>query len=179
MDSEFMEVIAQQLAEIGLEVVRFEFPYMIKRREDGKKRPPDRMPVLLSHLQQLISESKKEGTPLYIAGKSMGGRVATMLLESEDVDACFVFGYPFHPVGKPNKLRTEHLENLSKPLHIFQGTRDTMGSFNEVSEYNLSPSVHLHWLEDGNHDLKPRKVSGYSQQDHIDHAVKTIKEWIS
>lgn len=175
MDSEFMQWLAERFVALGFEVVRYEFPYMQKRREDGKRRPPDRLPVLQDFLQQLIRQFD-DGVPLYLAGKSMGGRIASMLLEDKAVQAAFVFGYPFHPAGKPDKLRTEHLMTLTKPLHIFQGSRDTMGSLQEVAGYNLPDIVSVHWLDDGNHDLKPRKASGFTQQQHLDLAFQIIEE---
>ncbi|MBE9399672.1 alpha/beta hydrolase [Pontibacterium sp. N1Y112] len=180
MDHPFMLQMDELLAAKGLQVIRFEFPYMTKRREDGKKRPPDRMPVLLAHYKKQI-ESVIENTklPVYIAGKSMGGRVASMLLDDTDAKACFAFGYPFHPPRKPESLRTEHLVDIEKPVYIFQGTRDAMGNQEEVLHYALSESVHLHWLEDGDHDLKPRKASGYSQTMHLEQIAQKVEEIIS
>ena len=179
MDSDFMADVSVQLADQGLEVIRFEFPYMQKRRLDGKKRPPDRAPVLISYLEEMISEHADISVPLFLAGKSMGGRMATMLAENESVSAVFVFGYPFHPPGKPENLRVEHLKEVSTPVHIFQGSRDAMGNSDEVKTYDLSENVQVHWLEDGNHDLKPRKSSGLTQEEHLSTAVRLIGEWIS
>lgn len=179
MDHPFMLQMDELLSGIGLGVVRFEFPYMQKRREDGTRRPPDRMPVLLEHYKSLIdSHCAESDIPVYIAGKSMGGRVASMLLEETDAAACFALGFPFHPAGKPDKLRTDHLEDITKPVYIFQGTRDAMGNREEVVHYALSESVHLHWLEDGDHDLKPRKASGFTQQMHLEHVTRQIEEII-
>ncbi len=179
MESEFMAEIALALAAIGLQVIRFEFPYMVKSRIEGKRRPPDRAPKLLESFQKVIDRYSSEPEPLYIAGKSMGGRVATMLLASNDkVDAVFVFGYPFHPRGKADKLRTEHLMALSKPVLIFQGERDPMGSILEVKGYNLPSSIQLYWLADGDHDLKPRKSSGVTQAEHLKTVARIIKGYI-
>lgn len=176
MDSEFMEVVGAKLADIGLEVIRFEFPYMQKRRSDGKKRPPDRAPVLIECFETLISRFNDESIPLFLAGKSMGGRMATMLADNPAVSEVFVFGYPFHPPGKPEKLRIEHLQTLQTKVLIFQGTRDTMGNSEEVNQYNLAKNVKIHWLEDGNHDLKPRKSSGLTQEEHLNSAIQFIRE---
>lgn len=179
MDHPFILQMDELLSGIGLQVIRFEFPYMQRRREDGKRRPPDRMPVLLEHYKALIeSHCVESDVPVYIAGKSMGGRVASMLLDETDAVACFALGFPFHPLGKPDKLRTGHLEDITKPVHIFQGTRDAMGYREEVLHYELSESVHLHWLEDGDHDLKPRKASGFSQQMHLEHVTRQVEEII-
>lgn len=178
MGSDFMQSIALKLAEAGFEVVRFDFPYMQKMTEEGKRRPPDRMPKLQAYFEEVISQFDDQ-VPLYIAGKSMGGRVASMLVSHPRVKGCFVFGYPFHPVAKPEKLRTDHLKVVGKPIHIFQGTRDRMGSFYEVSAYNLSELVLIHWLEDGDHDLKPRKSSGFSLNSHQNFIVSFIKNWVN
>ncbi|WP_286237709.1 alpha/beta family hydrolase [Neptuniibacter halophilus] len=179
MDSDFMQAMALGLADLGCEVIRFEFPYMAKSRAEGKRRPPDRMPKLLEAYTALIEQVHTADVPLFLAGKSMGGRVASMLLEASPATAGLVFGYPFHPRGKPDQLRTEHLLQLQKPLHIFQGSRDPMGSIAEVSRYNLPASVNIHWLEDGDHDLKPRKASGFSQEQHILSVVSAIAGVIS
>ena len=178
MDSQFMQDMALKLAVTGLEVVRFDFPYMQKIASEGKRRPPDRMPILLAYFEQII-EKYSNDVPLYLAGKSMGGRVASMLASHPAVHGCFVFGYPFHPLGKPDRLRTEHLLLTDKPLHIFQGTRDRMGSFIEVTEYNLPTSVFLHWMNDGDHDLKPRKSSGFTQETHQNQIVSFIEGCVS
>ncbi|WP_415887640.1 alpha/beta family hydrolase [Neptuniibacter sp. QD37_6] len=179
MDSGFMEQMAERLAKLGLQVVRFEFPYMQTIRETGKRCPPDRMPKLLDYFTQMIEEQVVDGKPLYLAGKSMGGRAASMLLNHPAVSAGFVFGYPFHPRGKPESLRVDHLKDLSKPLYIFQGERDPMGSLPEVTEYNLPASVHVHWFEDGDHDIKPRKASGFTQIQHMDHIAQIIGKQLS
>lgn len=177
MDSDFMHALAQGLATGGLEVIRFEFPYMQKRREDGKRRPPDRQPKLLSHFESLIDQYATADTPLFLAGKSMGGRMATLLVESDQVAGAFVYGYPFYPPGKQDQPRTEHLKSLHTPVHIFQGARDAMGRQEIVCEYALSDQLQLHWLEDGDHDLKPRKKSGLTQDEHIAFAVESTLQY--
>lgn len=176
MESEFLAKMAFSLGQIGFEVIRFDFPYMVLAKEQEKHRPPDRMPKLIEAYLEVISDYYEPDVPLYVAGKSMGGRVASHLLDDERITAGFVFGYPFHPRGKPENLRVEHLYDLTKPLHIFQGTRDPMGSFDEVKGYNLPDSLSLYWLEDGDHDLKPRKVSGFTHEQHLSQVVSTIKK---
>ncbi|SFG11793.1 alpha/beta family hydrolase [Neptunomonas qingdaonensis] len=166
MQSDFMQMTSRYLSERGLEVIRFEFPYMKQRRIDGKKRPPDRADKLISAFKDTIEQFAGD-VPVYLAGKSMGGRIATMILQSSDAQACFVFGYPFHPVGKLLTTRTDHFSELSKPVYVFQGERDPMGCKDEVAQYSLPPAVQIRWLPDGNHDLKPLKVSGFTQQEHI------------
>ncbi|MBB5212026.1 alpha/beta family hydrolase [Microbulbifer hydrolyticus] len=172
MDSDFMQSLADMLVAQGVGVVRFEFPYMEERRASGKRRPPNKMDVLLEAFQVQIDRAGAElsPVPLFIGGKSMGGRVASMLaqenFERQKVAGAVCLGYPFHPPGKPEKLRTEHLGDLACPTLIVQGTRDKLGNREEVAGYALSSAVELYWLEDGDHDLKPRKASGFSQQHH-------------
>mgnify|MGYP000104568224 CR=1 FL=1 len=188
MNSEFMTLVAEKLAEKGIRVIRFNFPYMIKRAEDGKRRPPDRAPKLLAAYEEII---KYLDCPVVLGGKSMGGRMSSMLLAEnalrEESDrlpilgsACL--GFPFHAVGKEPKDRLDHMAELTEPLLIVQGTRDTMGTQEEVLGYieekKVNSSVQMSWLEDGNHDLKPRKVSGFSHQQHIDSAIDLIAEFV-
>jgi predicted alpha/beta-hydrolase family hydrolase len=169
MDSEFMTAIAAKLADAGLRVARFEFPYMARRRADGKRRPPDRMPVLLQAFRDVVA-ALGPGT-VVVAGKSMGGRVASMVADEAGAAGLVCFGYPFHPPGKPEKLRTEHLETLRTPALVLQGERDPFGSRDEVAGYRLSKSMTVVFLPDGDHDLKPRKASGRTREENWEEAA--------
>ena len=124
MDTDFMSAIAKGLSQHEIHVVRFEFPYMVKRRSTGKKTPPNRLPLLQ---EEFLEHANELSGPLFIAGKSMGGRVATTILESSKALGSIAYGYPFHPPGRPEKLRIEHFESMTKPLLIIQGTRDPFG----------------------------------------------------
>jgi hypothetical protein len=166
MDSPFMAAIARGLAEAGWRVVRFEFPYMARMRETGRRQGPDRMPMLQETFRQQVQLEKaaRPERPLFIGGKSMGGRVASLLIDalasSDGVRGCLCLGYPFHPPGKPLNLRTEHLAALQTPTLILQGERDSFGKRGEVESYALSPKVQLHWITSGDHSFKPTKSSG-------------------
>ncbi|OBY26699.1 alpha/beta family hydrolase [Leisingera sp. JC1] len=165
MDTPFMNAIAEGLAGQGLRVARFEFGYMAERRNGGAKRPPPKAEKLQAEFQSAVSQLACEG-PLIIGGKSMGGRVASMIADGLYAEAricgLLCLGYPFHPPGKPERLRTAHLEELKTPALICQGSRDPFGTRAEVQGYALSAAVSLNWLEDGDHDLKPRKtVTGF------------------
>lgn len=178
MDSPFMEQMAQGLAEAGLSVVRFEFPYMRRRRLEGGRRPPDRQPLLLEAWRAVIDAL---GGPagLIIGGKSMGGRMAslvTVALEAEGrppAGLCCL-GYPFHPPGRPEKTRTEHLSQIATPTLILQGQRDPFGGPGDVAGYALPPAIALHWLADGDHGFQPRKKSGRSTADNINEAIDQL-----
>ena len=161
MDSEFMDAFAEGMVVQShgrLRVARFEFPYMAARRNDGRRRPPNPESVLLDTWRQAIAALGPG--QLAIGGKSLGGRMASMVADKCGVRALICLGYPFHPEGKTEKLRVAHLATLSTPTLIVQGTRDPFGTEEEVSRYLLSPSIALHWIEDGDHNLAPRKSSG-------------------
>lgn len=178
MDSPFMAAFAEGLAARGLRAARFEFPYMAQRRDDGKKRPPNPARVLLDTWRQVIDEIGPGN--LVIGGKSMGGRMASMVaadLEAEGtpVRGVVCLGYPFHPPGRPEKLRTDHLERLKTKTLICQGTRDPFGTDAEVPGYPLSKAIRLIWLADGDHGFKPRKASGRTEAQNWDTALDAIQ----
>ncbi|MFQ3172719.1 MAG: putative alpha/beta-hydrolase family hydrolase [Oleispira sp.] len=188
MNSDFITEVVEKWSNKGIRVVRFNFPYMIKRAEDGKRRPPDRMPKLLAAYEAVI---KQLNCPVVIGGKSMGGRISSMLLAENALretserlpilgSACL--GFPFHAPKKDSKDRLDHLKELTQPLLIVQGTRDALGTQEEVNEYirakKINASIQLRWLEDGDHNLKPRKASGFSYQQHIDNAIDQTAEFV-
>ncbi len=163
-DSAFMERLGSALAAEGVATLRFEFPYMQKRRQDGRKRPPDRQPVLLNHFREVIATllaESDEGNSLFVGGKSMGGRMASHIIAQADLQpeicGAVCFGYPFHPPGNPERWRTSHFQDLQRPLQIIQGTRDPFGRKYEVEAQGLDSveNVHLSWLDDGDHDYRP------------------------
>ncbi len=168
MDSPFMNSLADALAERGLSIARFEFPYMADRRVDGRKRPPNPMPRLMDAFREAAASI--DG-PVVLAGKSMGGRVASMLGDEIGARAIVCFGYPFHPPRKPERTRIQHLQALATPTLVVQGTRDPFGKPGEVSGYALGEQVRVQWLESGDHDFKPLKASGLTQQMLIERAA--------
>ncbi len=177
MDSPFMEFVASGLGERGIKVLRFEFSYMGNRRQDGKKRPPSGEKKLIQEWRDFIDTAHVSGK-VAIGGKSMGGRLASQLAEEFQPDSLLCLGYPFHPPGKPNKLRTEHLEQLSTPTLILQGERDPFGKMEEVETYNLSSSIQIEWLPDGDHSLKPRKRSGHTEEENLNRVCDSIHRFL-
>jgi len=178
MDAPFMNSIAEGLAEKGILVSRFEFPYMALRRVDGKRRGPGSALKLLNFYREIVKETKSD-VPLFIGGKSMGGRVASMIADESGVSGVICFGYPFHPPGKPEKLRTEHLQTMKLSTLIVQGERDPFGKPEEVSGYELSDAIKVSWIPDGDHSLKPRKKSGYTEDENLQRAVKEAVDFIT
>lgn len=180
MDSPFMEAFADQLPGRGLRIARFEFGYMDARRNSGSKRPPPRAEKLTEEFTRAIDKLDASGA-LFIGGKSLGGRVASMIAQDEfdagRISGLLCLGYPFHPPGRPESLRTAHLQDLTVPTLIVQGTRDPFGNAEEVPQYRLPGAISLFWADDGDHDLKPRKASGRSAADNWAAAVAHISGW--
>ncbi len=175
MDSGFMEDMAQRLARQGVAVVRFEFPYMAERRAGGGKRPPNPQKVLLEHWREVYRQVRPlVAGRLAIGGKSMGGRMASLLADELGVDALVCLGYPFYAVGKPEKPRVEHLAALRTPTLIVQGERDALGNREAVEGYALSPAIEVSWLAAADHDLKPLKASGFSHEQHLQVAAERV-----
>ena len=173
MDSPFMNAIAESVAAAGIEVIRFEFEYMAKRREDGTRRGPDRAPKLIARFNEVLG-LVGPAAEVVIGGKSMGGRIASMIADEVGAAGVVCLGYPFHPPGKPERLRTAHLETLKTPTLIVQGTRDRLGSEEEVAAYTLSPSIELAWMADGDHSFKPRKKSGRTAEQNLEAAADAV-----
>jgi predicted alpha/beta-hydrolase family hydrolase len=176
MDSTFMRKVAEWLGERGVYSVRFEFPYMAARRT-GKRGPPDRTKVLLQTWRDVVAEIGNP-TRTCIGGKSMGGRMASMVADELSVAGLVCLGYPFHPPGQPAKLRTEHLATLQTPTLIVQGSRDTFGTEEEIATYTLSPAIRVLSLADGDHSLVPRRASGYTPADHIETALQAVEQFV-
>lgn len=177
-DTPFMNTIARGVARSGVRVVRFEFPYMTARRIDGKRRAPDREPVLIESWRGAVEKLRGPGT-LVIGGKSLGGRIASMIADEIGASGLVCLGYPFHPPRNQSRTRVKHLENLRTPTLILQGTRDSFGSETEVASYHLSPKIQIAWIEDGDHSFKPRASSRRTEADNLAHAVELLCGFIA
>lgn len=183
MDHEYMQRFSLLLSQRGFKVIRFEFLYMQHRRETGKQKFPDKIDVLIECFKEVIDNCRSDiiesNKPLYLLGKSLGGRIATLIANELEplvyLQGVFVLGYPFHPIGKPSVLRTAHLHDQKVEVSIFQGERDKFGSKDEVLEYQSALDVTLYWLEDGDHDLKPRVKSGFTQLQHLSKIADIIQ----
>jgi uncharacterized protein len=179
MDGAGMTQLASRIAAHGIRVVRFEFGYMAARRS-GVRRPPPRAESLLDEYRAVVAEVG--GRPV-IGGRSMGGRVASMIAD-EQYEAGTVAGlvslsYPWHPPEKPDQPRIAHLLELRTPTLICQGTRDPFGSPSEVAGYALPETIEVLWFEDGDHDLRPRKaVSGFTAAQHLDTAATAVADFV-
>lgn len=182
-----MEEMARLLTTRKIGVTRFEFAYMAARRIDGKRRPPPKAERLLDEMTATVAAFEAtglaQGLPLLVGGKSMGGRVATMvadrLYSERRIAGGVALGYPFHPPGKPENLRTAHLQTFQTPLLIVQGERDPFGNLSEIVSYNLPATIEVVWARDGDHDLGPRGGSGTTRKANLSAAADAIAAFAS
>lgn len=182
-DSTFMEELSAALEREGIGTIRFEFPYMQKRRQDGKKRPPDREPVLLEYFSGVIDRVRAElgsTSLILVGGKSMGGRMASILASRrDDIDGVICFGYPFHPPGKLDRWRTAHFRDLNCPILVLQGTRDPFGKPDELEDHQQElEAIDLRWLEGGNHDFQTLKSQPQTQSELIAQAARETRIFV-
>jgi len=178
MDSPFMNSIAEGIGGVDVRVVRFEFPYMAARRTTGRRHAPDREAVLLESWRSIMTKLGSADA-LVIGGKSMGGRIASMLADEVGAAGLVCLGYPFHPPGNPARTRIKHLEHLHTPALILQGTRDSFGRPDEIAHYPLSQKIQLAWIDDGDHSFKPAKRSGRSEAQNLAHAISLIQRFLA
>jgi predicted alpha/beta-hydrolase family hydrolase len=177
MNSPFMRIVAEGVAAAGIRVARFEFPYMRRRRETGRGGAPDPPAVLLQSWRDTI-EGLGDPERLVIGGKSLGGRIASMVADEAAVRGLVCLGYPFHPPGTPAKTRTAHLEALTTPALIVQGERDSFGGREEVAKYKLSRKISIEWIADGDHSFKPRKSSGHTEAENLRKAIELVVRFV-
>lgn len=179
MDSAFMEEMTQKLQILGVSVMRFEFPYMVQRRLDGIRRPPNQSAVLQETWRAVYAQVRAQvAGPVVLAGKSMGGRIASMLADELQADALICLGYPFYPAGKIERPRIEHLATLCTPTLIVQGERDALGAKTIVQSYRLSSAIEIEWLAFADHDLKPLKRSGFTHEQYMAQSAQRIVQFL-
>ena len=159
--SPFMRNAARGFASRGVTAATFDFPYMRAR-----KRLPDSAPVLETAWREAIAEARAAfgNLPLFIGGKSMGGRIASQVAASGDsgtIAGLIFFGYPLHPPGRPLQRRDAHLPAIPQPMLFVQGSRDAFGTTEEIRELlPRLPRAVIHEVVGGDHSLTVRRPSG-------------------
>ncbi|MGY6564310.1 MULTISPECIES: alpha/beta family hydrolase [Halomonadaceae] len=173
--SAYMSHLRDALAREGVQTLAVEFAYMQHMQREGRRRPPPRIDRLVEELSQWCDIlTRPQGGNLWLGGKSMGGRAASLLAANEAVTGLVLCGYPFHPPGKPERLRLSHWPSIECPTLVVQGSRDPFGTREEVAGYELPEHVRVHWLADGDHDWKPRRSSGRDQAELIEEGAAVI-----
>ena len=181
-DSPFLEKMVERLVARGIAVARFNFAYMARARHEGRRIAPPRAERLKEEYRARVAHWTARGLRPFIGGKSMGGRVASMIADAlfaqGAIHGLVCLGYPFHPPGRPQQLRIDHLQDLRAPTCICQGERDPFGKREEVEGYALSKCIRLCWLPDGDHDFKPRVKSGETWAGNLDRAADCCAKFI-
>ena len=183
MESPFMSTVGQGLAAAGFPTLRFHYAYTERISRGENRRPPDRRPVLQQvHevARATLMERYPERKPVF-AGKSMGGRMSSYLAaEGADCAALVFFGYPLHPAGKPEKLRSEHFPTLAQPALFLTGTRDTLCDLEllrpALETYGGRASLEI--VEDADHDFGVPRRTGRSRAEVMDELVDRTATWI-
>lgn len=178
--SGFMRLFAAGLAERGLDAMTFNFIYM----EQGRG-APDQKPKLEACYSAVIDAASKhrklKGNVLIIGGKSMGGRIASQVAAAGDerIKGLVFLGYPLHPPGQPQKLRTDHWPSIKAPMLFVQGTRDAFGTPDEINPFlkKLKLKATIYVVETGDHSLKVQKSAGVAQDLVYERAMDKIVEW--
>jgi uncharacterized protein len=186
MDSPFLEAFTALLSGRGIASTRFEFAYMATRRSTGKKKVAPKAEMLVQEYANAIAHVRGRMTRaqrLFIGGKSMGGRVASLIADDQHatrtISGLVCLGYPFHPPNMPEKLRTAHLVDLKCPTLIVQGDRDPFGGRDEIEAMTLSAAIEFHWAADGDHDFGPRGASGHSRRGNLEAAADAVAAFIA
>jgi uncharacterized protein len=181
--SPFMVQSAQALCARGVTTVTFNFLYKEQRRK-----LPDRRPLLESTYRAIVDEAGRQsataGRPLFIGGKSMGGRIATQIAAADPelpVAGLVALGYPLHPPGKPEQRRDEHLPAIHQPMLVIQGSRDAFGTPDEFAGIaaRMTPPPMLHVIEGGDHSFKVARSGAARQQAIFTKLIATVAEWIA
>jgi uncharacterized protein len=178
-DSTFLERMRDALAERGVQTLAIEFAYLQQMRREARRRPPprvDRLVEELAHWCDILTHP--ELPPLWLGGKSMGGRVASLLAARDGAPGLILCGYPFHPPRKPESLRLAHWPLIASPTLVVQGSRDPFGNRDEIARYDLAGAC-LHLLEDGDHDWQPRRASGRTQASLIEEAAEVVASFMA
>lgn len=174
-DSTFLTRLREALAARGVQTLAIEFAYLQRMRLEQRRRPPPPIDRLVEEFTAWCDLLSHPGlSPLWLGGKSLGGRVASLVAARDGAAGLALCGYPFHPPRRPERLRLAHWPALACPTLVVQGTRDPFGTREEVTGYALPPVARLHWLEDGDHDWKPRRASGLTQAALIDRGAAAI-----
>lgn len=181
-DHELVTGLRDGLAAVGVPVVTFDYPYTA----EGRGRP-DRPEVLLACQAAVVrTVAERFGSVPVIGGRSMGGRMATMLAAGDEtaepaaVAGVVAYAYPLHPAGKPDRLRVEHLGRIDVPVLMVVGDRDTMCTPDLYDEHvRPLPRVTTQVLAGADHSWRVTKASGRTRDDVVAEAVAATIDWLA
>jgi predicted alpha/beta-hydrolase family hydrolase len=180
MHHRFMEAASDALVAEGIAVLRYQFPYA-----EAGRRMPDHRTTLLAGVRAALAAGAKaaRGIPLLAGGKSMGGRMTSLLIAEEGaarVRGLVFFGFPLHASGKPSDERGAHLASVETPLLFLQGARDKLADLDLLKPLvkKLGRRARVHEVPDADHSFHVPKRSGRTDEDVILELARTTAEWI-
>lgn len=173
-----MEFVASELAARAVRVMRFNFAYI-----EARKKTPDRQPVLEATYGAVVEHVRREERPqrLFLGGKSLGGRIASHVVAGGlAADGLVFLGYPLHPPGRPDRLRSAHLNQISVPMLFVEGSRDPFCPLETLEKVraDFTAPVEIAVIDNGDHSLRVRKSSGRSTEEAWGEAVEQVANWI-
>jgi predicted alpha/beta-hydrolase family hydrolase len=180
MNAPALTTVADALAAAGVPSLRFNFGYKAAGR-----RGPDRAPVLEAALREAADElARRAKVPkdrIVLGGRSMGGRIGSMVAADDGAAGLVLLGYPLHPPGRPGQLRTEHFARLHMPALFVSGTRDAFGTPDELkrSAMQMKGPVSFHWIDTGDHGFKPLKSSGLTVEGVLAEAAAAVVDFVT
>ena len=177
-----MAETAEDLSAAGFPVMRFHYAYAQRMLDEGKRRPPDRRPLLEAVHRQAAAtlRARFPGRRLLLAGKSMGGRMSSHLVAAgEPADGLVFFGYPLHPPKRPDRLRSDHFGDLEVPALFLQGTRDALCDLDLLRDAltRYAGPAHLHVVEGADHGFAVLKRSGRTADEVRSELVSEVVSW--
>ncbi len=183
-DSTFLRFVTDDLVGRGLAVLRFCYPYMERRIREGRTRPPDRMPVLEATHRAAARALRKQfpDRRLILAGKSLGGRVGTMVAaKGEDCAGLLLFGYPLHPPRRPERLRVEHFPAVAQPALFLQGSRDPLCELDLLREAlpSFGGVATLRVIEGANHSFEVPRRFGRTTEEAWQELGELADAWLA
>ena len=180
MHAPALTTVADALADAKIPSLRFDFPYRVAGR-----RGPDRAPVLMAAVREaaagLATRTKLPPERLVLGGRSMGGRICSMVAAEDGAAGLALLGYPLHPPGKPEQLRVEHFAKLRMPVLFASGTRDSFGTPEELKRQakKIKGKVAFHWVDTGDHGFKPLKSSGLTVDEALAGVADAVVSFIT
>ncbi len=184
-ESPFLVSLARALATLGYTVLAFDYPYQERARREKRRFPPDRLPTLMAAHRAALAELRKRlpKARTVLCGKSMGGRVASYLAAESDpgfeADKLVFVGYPLHPAGRPDRLRSDHFPGIRVPTLFLQGDRDALGSVEALRTEcaKLAGPLRLRVIAGADHDFRVAKQTKASREELIGRLATEIADW--
>ena len=183
MTSTFMEEVAVRIAAAArFAVLRFNYAYAEIMSRTGGRRPPERRPALEAVHKAALGAARERfpDLPLIGGGKSLGGRISTLLAaDGAELDGLVLLGYPLHPPGKPERQRVEHFPEVTVPTLFLQGTRDALADLDLLRPAleRFAGAETLHVVEAGDHSFSVLKRSGRTPEDVLEEIASAVSGW--